>query len=74
MRSRKAILADPPPARKAASVNVLPREQQLEALHLLVEGVSLRSVTRLTRVHRTTVMNLMVRTSERLRQFLRASS
>ena len=51
-------------------MNVLPREQQVEALSMLVEGVSLRSVTRLTRIHRTTVMNLMVRAGERLAAFL----
>src|SRR5438094_1666442 len=66
----RAILAEPPPFRKAVSVNVLPREQQLEALHLLVEGVSLRSVTRLTRVHRTAAMRLMVRAGNQLRRFL----
>ena len=32
-----------------------------EVLHLLVEGTSLRSVTRLTGVHRTTAMKLMLR-------------
>jgi IS1 family transposase len=42
-------------------MRVLPREMQLRVLHLLVEGTSLRSVTRLTRVHRTTVMKLMLR-------------
>lgn len=70
MQPSSLILADPPPIRKAVAVNVLPREQQVEALHLLVEGVSLRSVTRLTHVHRTTVMNLMVRAGDRLRDFL----
>jgi IS1 family transposase len=51
-------------------VNVLSRERQIEALHLLVEGNSLRSVTRLTGTHRTVVMRLMVRAGERLRAFL----
>lgn len=70
MQPSTHILAEPPPARKAAAVNVLPREAQLEALSLLVEGVSLRSVTRLTRIHRTTVMNLMNRAGDRLAAFL----
>ena len=70
MRHSIRMVADPPHARKAASVNVLPREQQLHALHLLVEGVSLRSVTRLTRVHRATVTNLMLRTAGRLARLL----
>src|SRR5687767_229506 len=70
MRHGNVIVAEPPPARKAVAVNVLPREQQLEALSLLVEGVSLRSVTRLTGIHRTTVMSLMARTGRRLAGFL----
>ncbi len=37
---------------------------------MLVEGTSLRSITRLTGTHRTTVMNLMVRAGVRLRKFL----
>jgi IS1 family transposase len=50
--------------------NVLPREKQIQVLHLLVEGASLRSITRLTGVHRTTVMNLMVAFGNRCREFL----
>lgn len=38
--------------------NVLPREKKLEVLHHLVEGNTLRSTSRLTGVHRTTIMNL----------------
>lgn len=73
MRSRKAILAPPPAFRKAvAVVNVLPRNQQLDALNMLVEGASLRSVSRLTRVHRTTVMKHMVRAGDRMYGFLDA--
>jgi IS1 family transposase len=51
-------------------VNVLTREEQVRALHLLVEGNSLRSVTRLTGTHRTTVIRLMLRAGDRLRTFL----
>lgn len=50
--------------------NVLPREQQIMAMRMLVEGVSLRSITRLTGIHRTTVMNLMVRFGEACQQFM----
>src|SRR5438093_1456846 len=50
--------------------NVLPRADQLRVLHMLVEGCSLRSITRLTGVHRSTVMNLMVKTGEQCREFL----
>ena len=49
---------------------VLRREKQIQILHLLVEGNSLRSITRLTRVHRTTVMNLLVEFGEKCRTFL----
>ncbi len=41
--------------------NILPREQQIEDLHHLVEGNTLRSTSRLTGVHRTTIMKLMVK-------------
>jgi IS1 family transposase len=51
---------------------VLSRERQLAALHLLVEGNSLRAVTRLTGIHRTTVMNLMLSVGDRCRDFLGA--
>jgi IS1 family transposase len=49
---------------------VLKREKQIQALHLLVEGSSLRSITRPTGVHRTTTMNLMVEFGQRCRTFL----
>jgi IS1 family transposase len=38
--------------------NALPREKKIEVLHHLVEGNTLRSTSRLTGVHRTTIMNL----------------
>jgi hypothetical protein len=50
--------------------NVLAADKQRMALQLLVEGNSLRSVTRLTGIHRTTVMNLLVRFGDACRQFL----
>jgi IS1 family transposase len=53
-------------------VNVLSREQQIAVLHMLVEGNSLRSVTRLTGTHRTTVIKLMMRAGPALRLFLDA--
>ena len=42
-------------------MRVLPREKQIQILHLLVEGTSLRSVTRLTGVHRSTVARYMLK-------------
>ena len=41
--------------------NHLPRKKQIEVLHRLVEGNTLRSTTRLTGIHRTTIMKLMVK-------------
>jgi IS1 family transposase len=50
--------------------NVLPRERQFTVLHLLLENNSIRSVERLTGVHRDTIMRLMVRFGRRCRDFL----
>ena len=46
---------------------VLTRKEALFVLHLLVEGNSLRSIQRLTGVHRDTVARLMVKVGTRLR-------
>jgi IS1 family transposase len=51
-------------------MNVLSREEAISVLHLLVEGNSLRSVQRLTGVHRDTAARLMVRAGERCRALL----
>jgi len=48
----------------------LSRQEQLSILHLLVEGASLRSITRLTGIHRTTAINLMVRVGTQLAAFM----
>jgi IS1 family transposase len=45
-------------------MNVLSRADQLGVLNMLVEGTSLRSITRLTGIHRTTIANLMVRVGD----------
>jgi IS1 family transposase len=50
--------------------NVLATDKQRTALQMLVEGNSLRSVTRLTGIHRTTVMNLLARFGDACRQFM----
>jgi IS1 family transposase len=50
--------------------NVLSREDQLHVLRLLVECNTLRSITRITGVHRTTVANLMVRFGAACRELL----
>jgi IS1 family transposase len=48
----------------------LSREEALSVLHLLVEGNSLRSIQRLTGVHRDTIARLMLRVGTQLREFL----
>ena len=52
--------------------NVLLRETQIEVLHHLVEGNTLRSTARLTGIHRTTIMNLMVRFGQACKAFMDA--
>jgi IS1 family transposase len=52
--------------------NVLPREKQIEVLHHLVEGNTLRSTARLSGVHRTTIMNLMVSFGQRCKTYMDA--
>ncbi len=44
--------------------NVLPRDKQIAVLHHLIEGNTLRSTSRLTGVHRTTIMGHMIRFGE----------
>jgi len=39
----------------------LSREKKLTVIRALVEGVSIRSIERMTGVHRDTIMRLMVR-------------
>lgn len=41
-------------------MNKLSTEKRAQALGLMVEGVSLRAITRLTGIHRTTLLNLLV--------------
>jgi hypothetical protein len=50
--------------------NVLPREKQIEVLHHLVEGNTLRSTARLTGIHRTTIMKLLVRFGEACKAYM----
>ncbi len=50
--------------------NILPREKQIEVLQHLVEGNTLRSTTRLTGVHRTTIMKLMVDFGQKCKTFM----
>ena len=50
--------------------NVLKREKQIEVLHHLIEGNTLRSTARLCGVHRTTIQNLLVDFGQRCQRFM----
>lgn len=50
--------------------NVLSTDERLAVIHHLVEGCSLRSITRLTGIHRTTSINLMLEFGDNCREFL----
>jgi IS1 family transposase len=52
--------------------NVLPREKQLLCLKMLVDGASIRAVSRVTGVDKDAVMRLMVRVGEACQRFLDA--
>ena len=45
-------------------MNVLPTEKKIAVVSALVEGVSIRSIERMTGVHRDTIMRLGVRTGQ----------
>ena len=44
--------------------NALPRAKQIAVISALVEGVSIRSIERMTGVHRDTTMRLMVKVGQ----------
>jgi IS1 family transposase len=50
--------------------NVLSVEDQISVIHHLVEGVSLRSISRMTGIHRTTILKILVKFGEGCREFL----
>jgi hypothetical protein len=50
--------------------NILKRDKQIEVLHHLIEGNTLRSTSRLTRVHRTAIQNLLVSFGQKCQTFM----
>jgi len=48
----------------------IPMDKALMCLHLLVEGMSVRSIQRITGIHRDTILDLMVKTGEKCERFL----
>src|SRR5882724_1072126 len=63
---RKAALVQ----RSFAMANKLPRDKQIEVLHHLIEGNTLRSTARLTKVHRTTIQDLLVSFGQKCQAFM----
>ena len=45
-------------------MRVLSADKRRDVLHLLIEGNSIRSTERLTRVHRDTIMKLLVKAGD----------
>jgi transposase len=52
--------------------NVLPRVKQIQVLHMLAEGNSIRSIERMTGINRNTIMTLNRRFGDKCRTFLDA--
>lgn len=50
--------------------NVLPREKQIAVISAIVEGVSVRSIERMTGVHRDTIIRLMVKVGQACEKLL----
>ena len=67
------ILRTRPHQGKGSIVRVLKADKQLTVLHLLLEGNSIRSVERITGVHRDTIIDAMVTTGEKCQEFLEAT-
>ena len=70
-RAKGAALSIRPPWTKGkAAMYVLKREKQLAVISALVEGNSIRSIERMTGVHRETIMRLTNRVGEGCQQLL----
>ena len=51
-------------------MNVTSKEKQIQILKLLVEGNSIRSIERITDVHRDTIIRLLVRTGDKCQEIM----
>src|SRR5450755_4752114 len=49
----------------------LPMDKAAQVLRLMVEGMSIRSIERLTQVHRDTIMRLLLTAAEKLQRTMR---
>lgn len=70
MRLVAIPIVRPSAPKQKAAMNVLKPEKQLAVISALVEGVSIRSIERLTGVHRDTIMRLTVRVGEHCQRIM----
>jgi IS1 family transposase len=52
------------------TMNVTPKEKQIQVLKMLVEGNSIRSIERMTDIHRDTIMRLLVRVGQKCQNIM----
>src|SRR5205823_5712488 len=67
-----SILPRKPQLKRRFFVYTLSDDKKRTIIHLLVEGNSIRSIERLTGVHRDTIMRLLVKVGNKCRTFLDA--
>jgi transposase-like protein/IS1 family transposase len=58
------------PHERLLGAMTVPEEQALAALRMLLEGMSIRAVERITGLHRDTIISILVQTGERCAEFL----
>jgi transposase-like protein len=51
-------------------MNITPKERQIQVLKALVEGNSIRSIERMTGIHRDTIMRLLVRSGDKCQKIM----
>jgi len=51
-------------------MNITPKERQIQVLKALVEGNSIRSIERMTGIHRDTIMRLLVRVGDKCQKIM----
>ena len=66
----KAIILYHPPGSQEPAMNTLSQEKKIQVLNALIEGCSIRSVERMTGVHRDTIMRLGVEVGAKCQRFL----
>ena len=51
-------------------MNITPKERQIQVLKALVESNSIRSIERMTGIHRDTIMRLLVRVGDKCQEIM----